>query len=82
MKTDPFNPPASQTFASMKRRTTALSDGGNLGLGTAPPGRRKESKGMSHRGEVGRGISRAALEPVTIRFKIQGEAKVAQRAAD
>jgi len=82
MKTDPFNPPARQTFFRMKRRATALSDGDNLGLGTAPPGRRRETTGMRHRGEVGRGVSRAALEPVKIRLKIQGGAKVDQRAAE
>ena len=82
MKTDPFIPPARQTFFSMKGRATALSDGDHWGLGTAPPGRRREIKGMRHRGEVGPGVSRAALEPVKIRFKIQGGAKVDQRAAE
>jgi hypothetical protein len=82
MKIDPFNPPARQTFFSMQRGATALSDRDNLGLRAAPSGRRREIKGMRHRGEVGRGVSRAALEPVKIRLKIQGGAKVDQRAAE
>jgi hypothetical protein len=82
MQTDPFNPTARQTFSTMKRRATALSNGDNLGLRAAPSGRRREIKAMRHRGEVRRGASRAALELVKIRLKTQGGAKVDQRAAE